>query len=482
MSRDGVARTAAICIVVTLAIGFAVLTGPPVWHAVFGDPAASPSSAPATAGPSATPIQTIVPTTAPPVLDSLSGAGAVDTEIDGPTSAAGIRAALAPYVAEPTLGPGPGVAVAAEQGELLVDVDAATPRTPASTAKILTATAALASLGPDTRFTTSVELSRPGQIVLVGGGDPALSRRSATDDAFPYPFTSIEDLARRTASALQASGTTSVTLGYRADLFSGPDVSPDWAGAYVSAGQVGPLSALAVDGGREQPGLALRTLDPAAYTAQAFAELLGSYGVTVRGEPAIVTTAAGVQIAATQSPTVTDLVTQLLVRSDNDIAEVLAHHVARAEGAEATFAGASRAVPEVLTRLGVPIDGLVLQDGSGLSRGNLVAPATLVAALQLALADDHPELRPVLAGLPIAGFNGTLTDRFADAQSASQVGDVRAKTGYLSGVVSLAGYVVDEQGQPLVFAVMADQVSADPGAAQQSADRLAAALAGCGCP
>jgi len=486
MSRSGVARALAIGIVVMLATGFAVFAGPGVWRAVSGsdEPSARSTTAVPGAAPADTPTPTVVPTTAPPVLDSAADPAAVGA-VTGP-SAAGLETALSDYVAASTLGPGPGVAVAAGQGALLFDVDATTPRTPASTTKILTATAALGSLGPDTRFTTSVELTAAGQIVLVGGGDPALSQRTAPDETWPFPVTSLDDLARRTAAALQSSGLSSVTLAYRTDLFGGPDVSPDWAGAYVSAGQVGPLSALAVDGGREQPGLALRTLDPAVYTARLFAELLGSYGVTVQADPQSVTSTsatskAGTQIATSQSPTVADLVAQLLVRSDNDVAEVLAHHVARAEGEEPTFAGASRAVTAVLNRLGVPTDGLVLQDGSGLSRGNLVSPATLVATLQLALADDHPELRPVLAGLPIAGFNGTLMDRFADVESATQVGDIRAKTGYLSGVVSLAGYVVDEQGQPLVFAVMADRVSDDPGAAQQSADRLAAALASCGC-
>lgn len=470
MTRYAAVRAMAVLIVVTLVAGLGVL----VWQRTVGDdsPAAAPTGS-STSSATSTPTPSAMPTTAPPVLADLAAA-------DGP-SAAGVAAALTGPLSDPAFGAGRGVAVAGESA-LLLDVDAATPRTPASTTKILTAVAALEALGPDARFSTSVELAAPGRIVLVGGGDPALSQRTAPDESWPYAVTSLDTLAAQTAEALAATGTTTVTLGYRTDLFTGPDVNPAWEGRYVSAGQVGPISALALDGAREQPGLALRTPDPAAYTTQKFAELLGAHGVGVDGEVGTATDAPAAQIATVRSPSVADLVTQMLERSDNDVAEVLAHHIARAEGGEASYAGGGSAVPAVLDRLGVPLDGLVLQDGSGLSRGNRIAPATLVATLQLAIGDERPQLRPVLTGLPVAGFTGTLTERFSDAESSRQVGDVRAKTGYLSGVVSLAGYVVDEDGETLAFAVMADGVGGEQTLdAQQAIDRVAAALAGCGC-
>lgn len=463
-------------------VAAALVAGPRGWReAVLGsDPATtSPTSPAASPSPTATPDPK--PTTAQAVLAAIARAGVAPTT-------AGITAALGAVLSDPALGPAVGGAVSSVSdppgsGNLLFDLNAATPRTPASTAKVLTAVAALAALGPDTRFTTSVELVGPGQLVLVGGGDPALSQRPAGDPSWSYPSTSLEALARQTANALRGAGVTSVTLAYRADLFVGPDESPDWESGYVSSGQVGPVTALAIDGGREQPGLALRSPDPAAYAALKFAQLVGSFGVTVQGVPAVAPLRAPApQLAALSSPTVAELVAQMLLRSDNDVAEVLAHHVAAAEGEEASFAGARRAVPAVLARLGVPVVGLVLADGSGLSRQSLVAPATLVGALELAGSDEHPELRPVLTALPVAGLTGTLDDRFSDPESTRQVGDVRAKTGFLTGVVALAGYVVDEEGRPLAFAIMADEVERDATQdAQRAVDRLAAALAGCGC-
>ncbi len=491
MTRTNVVRAVAAVLALALAVGFALVVGPRGWPTQLGGPDTSSPTGTRTSAPNPSPTATPSPdpTDAPAVLDGLAEPGAGDA----PT-AAGLLAALSPLLADPALGTAVGIAVArpdnnAEAGGgdtagLLLNAGADVPLVPASAAKILTGVAALTALGPDSRFTTSVEQPAPGRIVLVGGGDPALSQRPLDGDAsWAYPVTTLEELARRTAEALLQAGTSTVSLGYRADLFTGPGVSPDWEPRYVSSGQVGPVSALSLDGSRERPDFANRVADPAAYTAQRFAELLAPLGIAVTGPPAAAAAGeSGVQLAALRSPTVADLVAQMLLRSDNDGAEVLAHHVARAEGEEASFAGASVAVPAVLERLGLPTADLVLRDGSGLSRGNRVAASTIVEALSLAFDPDHPQLRSVLGGLPVAGFSGTLTERFDDPGSSAQVGDVRAKTGYLTGVVTLAGYVVDEEGRPLVFAVLANGMDRTQALdAQQAVDRLAAAMAACGC-
>jgi D-alanyl-D-alanine carboxypeptidase/D-alanyl-D-alanine-endopeptidase (penicillin-binding protein 4) len=87
-----------------------------------------------------------------------------------------------------------------------------------------------------------------------------------------------------------------------------------------------------------------------------------------------------------------------------------------------------------------------------------------------------------LTGLPVAGFTGSLADRFVDPESLTQAGDIRAKTGYLSRVVALAGYVVDTDGRALIFVVLADAVVPESTLdAQRTEDQVAARLAACGC-
>ncbi len=124
---------------------------------------------------------------------------------------------------------------------------------------------------------------------------------------------------------------------------------------------------------------------------------------------------------------------------------------------------------------------MVLNDGSGLHPGNAIPPAVLVQLLGLASAPAHPELRPVLTGLPIAGFTGTLGKRFGAASGAAEAaGIVRAKTGSLSGVNTLAGTVVDADGRLLSFAVMT-RTTAAADTARAAMDRIVARLAACGC-
>ena len=120
--------------------------------------------------------------------------------------------------------------------------------------------------------------------------------------------------------------------------------------------------------------------------------------------------------------------------------------------------------------------GWCLHDGSGLSRRNRISPATLVETVRVAAST--PRTSGLLADLPVSGFTGTLVGRFAELESRS--GTVRAKTGTLTGVHSLAGYALDADGRPVVFAVMADRTDkAAPLEAQAALDRVAAAIAGC---
>jgi serine-type D-Ala-D-Ala carboxypeptidase/endopeptidase (penicillin-binding protein 4) len=173
----------------------------------------------------------------------------------------------------------------------------------------------------------------------------------------------------------------------------------------------------------------------------------------------------------------------MLEESNNVIAENLARQVALASNQPASYSGAAAAVTDQLSRLGISTSGLHLVDGSGLSPQDKIAPATLVKTLEL--ATSNPKIRPLLAGLPVAGFSGTLSagqSVFAGIGGPA-LGSVRAKTGNLGTVTTLAGLATDRAGRTLAFAFMADKIPA-AGMLQTAAnaiDDAAAALANCGC-
>ena len=188
------------------------------------------------------------------------------------------------------------------------------------------------------------------------------------------------------------------------------------------------------------------------------------------------------EIASVSSPPLSAIVDQMLEESNNVIAENLARQVALATGQPASFSGAAAAVVAELRRLGVST-GLYLVDGSGLSPQDAIAPATLVKVVELATADAR--VRPLLAGLPVAGFSGTLSagQSVFSGIGGAALGSVRAKTGNLGTVTALAGLVTDKNGATLAFAFMADQIPAAGmlRTAANAIDGAAAALANCGC-
>ncbi len=174
----------------------------------------------------------------------------------------------------------------------------------------------------------------------------------------------------------------------------------------------------------------------------------------------------------------------MLTESNNDIAEALARQVAIATGRPASFSGGAAAVRATLRRLGVG-SGISTVDGSGLSPEDRITPAALAHLISLPVSPRYPQLRAVITGLPVAGFSGTLStaeNRFVTKLSAPADGLVRAKTGTLDDVRALAGLVVDRDGGLLSFAFMINRVPAETMTASAAIlDRLAAALAGCGC-
>ncbi|MBD0292721.1 MAG: D-alanyl-D-alanine carboxypeptidase/D-alanyl-D-alanine-endopeptidase [Jiangellaceae bacterium] len=434
---------------------------------VWGEPGRTPSPA-ATA--TATPTPT--PEAAPTVLAAPSATSAPGA----PPLAAVVGRALA----DPALrGRVAASVVDLRSGATVFGADPDDRRIPASALKILTAAAALHTIGPDHVFTTRVVAgSAGGEIVIVGGGDPTL-----TVDPKPgmYDATMLASLADRSAAALRASGISRVQLVVDDGLFTGPAVNPAWRPSYVSTGAVAPVTALEVDGGRLTPGFRRRAADPSIAAAESFARLLADRGVQVAGRPVRGEAPPGAdEIAAVTSAPLARVVEQMLLVSDNDAAEVLARHVAWATGRPATVQDAAAAVVDVVQAVGVDLSGAVVLDGSGLARGNALSPSMITATLAAAADSNRPELRAVLTGLPVARFTGTLDERFDAPAAARGAGVVRAKTGTLDGVRTLAGTVVASDGTAYGFAVLADEIR-NATAAAAALDHFAALLADCGC-
>ncbi|MFC8146535.1 D-alanyl-D-alanine carboxypeptidase/D-alanyl-D-alanine-endopeptidase [Streptomyces paradoxus] len=404
-----------------------------------------------------------------PVLTGLGGVSTVKSAPDGKA----LTDALTPLLKDPALGPRPAAAVIdVTTGRRLFGKAPGTALTPASTTKVATAVAALSAMGADHRLTTRAALEPDtNEVVLVGGGDPTLTARKSTDGA-----ASLRTLAAGTAAALADRGVREVTLSYDTTRYAGDEMHP--IGVDGNLALVTPLMA---DEGRTNDstsGPAQRVTDPAADAARRFGDLLKSHGIkTTAPGPSKATTRAKT-LATVSSPPLSAVVERMLTNSDNDIAEALARQTAIATGNRADFAGAGKAIGSQLRKLGLPVKGAAFEDGSGLNRADRLTPDLLTALLAKAADPSHPELRPALTGLPVAGFTGTLTTRYTDGAS----GVVRAKTGTLSGVHTLAGTLVDEDGRLLAFAFMAtDTDPGRPAATQQALDRIASALAACGC-
>lgn len=403
---------------------------------------------------------------------------AVATPASGTADPAKVRRAVAGLLGDRDLGPHVLAEVAGLDGvPLYTRGDGVA--IPASTLKLLTAVAALDAMGPDRTFATTVVADGPGRIVLVGGGDPLLASTRPARDAYPRPA-DVVTLARQAARALQESGTTQVRVGYDATLFTGPDVNAHWPASYVPDGVVAPIQALWVDEGRPDEGTG-RVDDPARAAAAAFSKALRRAGIDVVGAPTQRTAdSAAAELARVTSPPLWQVVEHTVAASDNEAAEVLARHVALAAGEPATFEAGAAAVLRSVADLGVDVAGATTYDGSGLSRDNRLAPETLTDVLDVAGAAEHPALRAVITGLPVAGFTGSLAIRFEDDTLGR--GTVRAKTGTLTGVSGLAGTVVDRTGVPLTFVLLADDVAlADTLDAREALDDVAAALAACSC-
>lgn len=177
------------------------------------------------------------------------------------------------------------------------------------------------------------------------------------------------------------------------------------------------------------------------------------------------------ELAAVESPPLAVLVQEVNQSSNNLYAEALLHVLGAEVKEEATFEAGLTALEEALTELGVDSQSYSLADGSGLSRHNLVSPEAIAQTLQLMARS--PEAAVYRASLPVAGMTGTLKNRFRDTAVRGQL---RAKTGTLTGVSALSGYLEVPDYQPLVFSILVNQSNQSVATLRQVIDEIVVLL------
>lgn len=385
-----------------------------------------------------------------------------------------------------------GYVARADTGEVLYSRGGSKPARTASVLKVLTAAAAVAVLGPDYRIRTSVfSGSTPGSIVLVGRGDATLSALPAGSESVYRGAPKLSDLAQQTLAKWTSTDPIS-SIVLDASYWSSADKwDASWDRSEQRIGYHSEVTALQVDGDRADPRqqTSPRSTDPISAAGRAFlaalraadtegkvaADVTLSTGSAITGQPLL---------AEVQSAKLRDLVSYMLLVSDNTLAEMLARITSKESGSNGSAASLTQSISGALGRLTgidgqplIPASGTVIQDGSGLSHLNAVSPE-YVAKLMAAVYKGTQNLDVVKAGLPIAGKTGTLASRFTGDNAVAR-GQVVAKTGWITTAYSLGGYLVAEDGTVLVFAFYAigEGISAD---ARGSLDTLATAVFRCG--
>jgi D-alanyl-D-alanine carboxypeptidase/D-alanyl-D-alanine-endopeptidase (penicillin-binding protein 4) len=387
-----------------------------------------------------------------------------------------LAATLAPLVADPNLGALTGRITDAITGAQLWAQGADVPMQPASTNKVLTTAAALLALDRDARLTTRVIASgQPGVVVLKGGGDPTLSAAPEGQDTWYKDAARISDLADQ----VRSSGIDVTTVQVDASAYSGPTMAPGWDPADIDGGDIAPMEAVMLDGGRTQPVSAAsrRSTTPALDAGRSLAAALKLDPATVTALPSGLR--GGQEIASVQSPPLIERLRQMMNDSDNVVAESIGREVAAQQNRPQSFDGAVQAVLGQLDKAKIDTGNARLLDSSGLSVDDRLTAETLDGVINAAAGSDQPTLRPLLDLLPIAGGSGTLSNRYLDTDAGrAALGYLRAKTGSLTATNSLAGIVTDASGRVLTFAFISN--NAGP-TGRTAIDALAAVLRSCGC-
>jgi D-alanyl-D-alanine carboxypeptidase/D-alanyl-D-alanine-endopeptidase (penicillin-binding protein 4) len=219
--------------------------------------------------------------------------------------------------------------------------------------------------------------------------------------------------------------------------------------------------------------------DPAAFAAQAFAELLRARGVTIRGSVRAAhrlpgqpyQPVSGVELAKRVSPPLIEILKVVNKVSQNLHAEIALREVGFIKRSEGTADAAHEEMTEFLTSLGLDRKDFALADGSGLSRRTLATPTTFTTVLRY--MHNSPWRDAFWALLPIAGEDGTLSNRFRGFKGVTAI---RAKTGSISHVAALSGYAGEDSGRRLAFSILVNDYTAPSSEIRAIVDKIAVAI------
>ncbi|MBG6055513.1 D-alanyl-D-alanine carboxypeptidase/D-alanyl-D-alanine-endopeptidase (penicillin-binding protein 4) [Salinibacterium sp. CAN_S4] len=379
--------------------------------------------------------------------------------------------------ADPLLGTLAASVVDAATGATLFDRSGASPQSPAGALQLLTAATAVATLGPDATLSTKVvDGTAPGTIVLVGGGDATLS---TSPDSVYTGAPLIADLAKAAMEKYTAAhpGVPITSIILDSMLWDPTDNwNPSWPTSERTAGYQPFITALMVDGDRADPTqlISPRGEDPIVRAGQAFTAAAGLTGVTFAPGKA---TGSAVLAEVTSQP-VSTLVSQMLMTSDNALAEMLARASSVKQGLGGSSASLQELMRSALSGLGMTgTEVLTITDGSGVSAYNAVPPV-FMAQLMAKIRNGDNGLDVVFDGLPIGGASGDLAERFT-GDNAAAGSATHAKSGWIFHERSLAGSVTAADAAVLTFAFygLGDAITFDT---RESLDTLVAAVYACG--
>ncbi len=287
------------------------------------------------------------------------------------------------------------------------------PSIPASVLKVLTSFTAITYLGGERQFATSIHsVESSSTLVMIGEKDPWLTMYRSVSDKYGPAFAPAL-ITKSIPTALYESGER-----IKLEIL--------YSGLYPS--DVSGLTAIF-----KERKIKLKFTEISKQEAKAL---------------------AGSQIHQILSPTVNEMVSFAVRFSDNRLSQRLAEHAAIAHGYQKNSKGLQQTYQDALLSKTIGIEGLVIKDGSGLSKENRVTARTVVDLLRN--IRDLPEYQAIYQGLPKSGKSGTLKTRYKKT-APDAVGLIKAKTGWVNGTVSLAGYITQGEKE-LVFAVLADRI------------------------